>query len=264
MKPIFVKMLLFFSLISAVGCSPVYYKPNLMNVPNFCNKDEAFLVANLCDVGSEVQAAYAVTDHIGVQVNYATFSNKKTTETTQNTSPQNVTTGLLTEGAIGYYEPFGEGFAFGIYAGYGVGNVQNNWNTQGSSSANLSKIFIQPTLGLKAKYFEWVISAKLANLTYSNLKHNYTNVEFINQFNLLKDPIPVWETAGIVRFGGKHVKLQLQTVIASTLNSTKPQFSMEGSSLGVGLCVQLNNQRGNGRFPSRYHAAPKPPKKGIK
>jgi archaellin len=264
MKPVFVKMFLFFSLIAAVGCAPVYYKPNLMNVPNFCNKEEAFLVANLSDAGYELQAAYAVTDHIGVQVNYATFSSKKKSESTQNSTPQNVTTGLLAEGAIGYYKPFGEGFAFGIYGGYGVGSVQNNWNTQGSSSANLSKIFIQPTLGLKAKYFEWVISAKLANLTYSKLRHNYTNGEFINQFNVLRNSIPIWETAGIVRFGGKHVKLQLQTVIASTLNSTKPKFSMEGSSFGVGLCVQLNNQKGNGRFPSRYHAAPKPPKKGIK
>ena len=66
---------------TAMGCSPVYYQPNLMNMPNFRKKGEVYLATNLGGNGGDAQAAYAFSDHFMVQGNYMQGVYKDSTKT---------------------------------------------------------------------------------------------------------------------------------------------------------------------------------------
>jgi hypothetical protein len=242
MNSIFVKIVLFFSLF-AVGCSPVYYKPNLMNTPNFKEKGEIYLAGHLGDKGHDVQAAFAVSDHIFVQGNYMVQQSEGST-LSNNTNTKTIgTLGKMGEVAVGYFMPIDKEMTFSVCGGYGSGSVINNRTNEGSSRANIGKLFVQPTIGLRMKYFECIISAKVANLSYSNLSQNFTNQEHIRHFDALKSPIPIVEGAGIMRFGGERVKLQLQLTTMKLIGG-RAAFQYDDSSLGVGVCVQLNSKKG--------------------
>ena len=241
MNTIFVKIVVFFSLF-AVGCSPVYYKPNLMNTPNFREKDEVYLAAHWADKGYDAQAAYALTNNVFVQGNIMFQDNSETSSSSSTSERTTTISGQLGEVAVGYFMPVNKYGTLSVCGGYGMGHVSNNWGPQGASSANISKVFIQPSIGVRRKHFDLVASAKLANLTYSNLNQNYTNQEFINQFNTLKSAIPILESGIAMRFGGPKLKVQLSY---SSVSLLKPNdsFSYEGGTIGLGLCLQFNSKK---------------------
>jgi hypothetical protein len=244
MTNIFLKITVFLVIFSTMGCAPVYYKPNLMNVPNFREKDEAFAAIHLSDNGFDWQVAYAVTDHIGVQANYMAFIKaRKDDGTGQNKTNSYINKSNITEGAIGYFSPLNKICNVGLYGGYGVGNIKNNWQLQGASSVNFSKLFIQPSIGLKLRNIELIFAAKLGQLNYDNPNHNYLNSDFIVEFAKLKDPMTFVETSYTFRFGFEQVKFQLQ---ATTLNHFNTKFagtSYETGTFGAGMCMGLNTRK---------------------
>jgi hypothetical protein len=247
MKPIFVKMLLFFSLISAVGCSPVYYKPNLANVPNFREKGQAYLAAHITN-GGEIQAAYAVNEHFAVLANYETAENPRTTTYSELFSSTIITKktntkGALGEFAVGYYAPLDKHLAWGLYGGYGSGYVENNWDFEGASSGKMRKYFLLSTLGLGNKYVEFICSAKLARLNYYDLRQNYKVQEYIDAFNVLKTPTTIVEIGSTLRFGLKNIKIQVQTNLMIIRKVSVPEFPSYPFSVGLGVCTQLNTKR---------------------
>ncbi len=249
MKSIFLNILLIISLL-AVGCSPVYYKPNLMNIPNFQKKDDVYLAAHLGGGVGDVQAAYAVGNHVAILGNYTQFSNTQEDGNAANSGETKTTKtrGNIAEFAVGYFTPISENFTFALYGGYGSGSVENDWNVRGNSQADVKKLFVQPTFGVKFKNWEFVAGYKLANLTYYNLNQNYTEQAFIDNFEVLKRPIPILESGYAVRFGFEKVKFQLQLASVRLINAPSktesgPKFSFESASIGVGICVQLNTKK---------------------
>jgi hypothetical protein len=243
MKTILFNVSILLALFTTIGCSPVYYKPALMNSPNFREKGQVHLAANLADAGGDIEAAYAITQHFAIQGNF--LGAKKQTETTSTvgtvtTKNTTTTNGSLGEIAAGYFSPLGKNGTFGLYGGYGLGKVKNDWNTEGVSSANFGKLFIQPTLGLRWNYVELIGSIKLANLNYTNLNQTFKKQAYIDQFNVLKNAIPIMETGLTLRVGAKRVKLQLQANSLKILRNSIPLFQYEESSFGAGICVQLN------------------------
>ncbi len=245
MKIIFFKIALFFTLFSTIGCAPVYYKPNLMNVPNFREKDELFAAAHVSDYGSDGQIAYAVGENVGIQANYMAFSRlNSNSEAIKNN--QKTTKGYLGEFAVGYFSPLSEYYTMGIYGGYGVGNVQNDWKAEGISSADLKKTFIQPSVGLRREHVELIVASKMGRMSYFNLNQTYTTSGLINEFNQLQSPIGFVEMSYTIRFGFKNVKLQLQATTLERFNTKLELSSYEKGTLGVGICVQLNTKKLNG------------------
>lgn len=241
MNIIFIKLVAFFSLF-AVGCSPVYYSPNLMNMPNFREKDEVYLAGHLASGGYDAQAAYAVTNNVFIQGNVMAYNDERTAQSINAPKETTVTKGHLGEVAAGYFLPLNKYDIFSICGGYGMGNVNNDWATQGASSARIGKLFIQPSFGTRRKYFELIMSAKLANLNYSDFSQNYTNQEFIDQFNTLKKTISIFELGMVMRLGGENVKVQLDFTSAGLLKPN-PLFRYDGGSIGIGLCLQLNPKK---------------------
>jgi hypothetical protein len=242
MNTISFKIVVFFSLF-AIGCSPAYYKPNLMTTPNFREKGEVHLAAHLADAGYDGEAAYALTNNVFIQGSIMVQSATGSSSSSSSSNQKSYTVkGQLGEVAVGYFMPVKKYGTLSVCGGYGMGNVNNNWSTDGASSANISKLFIQPSIGVRRKHFDLVLSAKLANLTYSNLSQNYTQQSFITEFNALKSPIPIFETATVLRFGSENIKVQLSASSVSLLKRDD-SFRYEGSSVGLGLCVQLNPKK---------------------
>ena len=243
MKSIFYKILLAFSLFSTIGCGSTYYKPTPMTMPNFKEKDELFLAVNAHASlrGGDVQAAYAVTDHFAIQGNY--MKNLVTvTEGTVFLNPYKITKEIaFSEYAIGYFTQKDNLGTFSLFGGYGTGKVGNVVENRGQATADFSKIFVQSSLGFREKNIEFVCSAKLAALQYTNLNHAYTSADDINRFNALKNTIPMIEFGGVMRFGG-DVKLQLFVTSATKLGAND-LFQYDYFTVGFGICTQLNTKK---------------------
>ena len=239
---------------AAMGCSPVYYQPNLMNMPNFREKGEVYLAASKSNDGGDVQAAYAFSNHFAVQANFMKLGREGGTSITAgSTTTTNtiVVKGYLGEAAIGFYSPMGKTATFSLFGGYGLGKISNNWASKGASLANFNKPFIQPTLGLRYNSFELIYSAKLANLTYYNQSEHYNDQDFISDFQALKRPIAILETGGAIRVGWKFLKFQWQVTTMQLLKASTPSLKYHDTSMDFGVCIQLN---------SRKEAETKPPK----
>ncbi len=242
MNTIFVKTIVFFSLF-AIGCSPVYYKPNLMNTPNFREKEEVYWAGHITDRGYNGQAAYAITEHVFIQGDYMFSQKSESTKSSNSTIVQtSKIVGKFGEIGVGYFQPTGKLGTFSVCGGYGFGTVINDWTNRGGSYADIHKLFLQSTFGLRGKYFEVVASVKLANLDYSSLEQNYTTSEFISQFDALKKPAIMLEPAAAMRFGGKRIKFQMALTTALLLKSS-PSFKYDEGAFGVGLCLQLNPKK---------------------
>jgi hypothetical protein len=247
MTSIFYKTLLAFSFLSTIGCGSAYYKPTSMNIPNFKEKNEFFLAANahVSLRGGDVQAAYAVTDHFAVQGNYmknlaednssgGSFLNSYSIKITKE-----ITFG---ECAIGYFMQRNNFGTFSLFAGYGTGKVSNVIENRGQATADFSKVFVQSSLGFREKYAEFVCSAKLATLEYTNLNHTYTSMDKLDHLNALKNTIPMLEFGTVMRFGGEKIKAQLFLTAATNLGTDK-LFQYDLFTIGFGICTQLNTQK---------------------
>ena len=98
------------------SCSHYYYIPNIQNVPLFKGKDE-YRISGAYGGGDkssciEVQAAYSVTDKIGIMTDFMSAKGG-------NVSGKNYGKGNYFEGAIGYYKPIKRTGVIEIYGGLG-------------------------------------------------------------------------------------------------------------------------------------------------
>ena len=232
MKPVF-NIFICCIFFAAMGCSPVYYQPNLMNTPNFREKGEVHLAASVASNGGDVQAAYAFTNHFAAQINFTKAS--KTVNGSNNVAIK----GQLGEVAIGYFGLLSDQLTFGVFGGYGSGKVRNDWGTRGVSLASFNKLFVQPTIGIRIKQLEFIYAIKLANLSYHNQAQNFKEQSFIDDFDALKKPIPVLESGLTFRVGGEHLKFLLQASSMRLINKSNTAFRFEPSSLGFGICLQF-------------------------
>jgi hypothetical protein len=252
MKPIFVKMLLFFSLISAVGCStadPIYYKPTTMNIPNFKEKGDLLFATNLAlsgsteSVGIDVQGAYAITNHLAVQGSYHRgYDTVEARGGFWNSSQGIKRDFYFGECAIGYFAPLGEHETFSFFGGYSAAKIENDINRNGKSSANFNKWFAQLSLGTKHNVTEFVGSVKLADLNYTNLNQTYGSESDIERFNTLKLGTPMVEMGFLMRAGFDNIKIQFQAT-TSHLLAPRPLFEYDWLTLSGGICFQFNTKK---------------------
>jgi hypothetical protein len=246
MHPNFTKTLLLLSLLSTIGCSATYYKPNVMNMPNFKEKNEVFLSANLATSDffyafeGDVQAAYAVTKHLGIQGNYMRGSDI-VYEYRYQGSDEIKRFFSCSEAAVGYHTIYSDYLTFSVFGGYGRGRAENEVKNNGKSSADFSKLFIQPSAGFRMENVEFVISAKLASLNYKNSTQSLTEQSRRDNFFALQNTIPVVETGWMMRVGSDKLKFQLQATTATALGPN-PLFQYSPLTLSTGFTVQLNTK----------------------
>lgn len=151
------------------GCVPCYYSPNTQNVPLFEEQFDAnVLVAYRCGataIGCDIQAALAVTDHIGIMANYNHFGLHWDYSDDFWGFGRGYHKGDLFEIGAGYFRPLKKKMMFETYGGFGWGDVKNDY--EGYLEHNLyHRYFIQPALG-------WHINQKI-NLSASAMKNCFT------------------------------------------------------------------------------------------
>lgn len=221
---------LFSLMVLTTGCSHYYYAPNMQNVPLFHEKNEvrATVAATTSDElnGTELQAAYSLTDHIGIMANFMTVNGG---------DAYNSGKGRYGEGGAGYYLPFAEKGVFEIYGGFGGGKAVNYYDASSWSDLRLNKYFVQPGIGFSTDYFDAVISVRVALLHYTSIRTSNPNsnipedVYYIvaHRNSLLYEP-------GITLRGGwKYIKLQTQW--HASFNGTSPDLQQEKSAFNIGL-----------------------------
>jgi hypothetical protein len=233
----------FFLAVLLSSCSHYYYVSNVQNVPLFKEKDE-YRFSGMYGEGDEsssleVQAAYSVTDKIGMT---ASFMSAKGGDI----SNKNYGKGSYFEGAIGYYKPVKSFGVFEIYGGMGGGDehheYSNNYDKQyiGSSELSLFKFFIQPSFGLTYNAFDIALSTRLSRLSFMGV-HNNLNRDsaFNDELNALSDKSHCFiEPAITLRGGWKNVKVQFQAAYTGYLNNPGLNFAEE-THFSIGLYVTL-------------------------
>lgn len=237
------KKILLFSTLSIVALSGLnscktVYEPNAINTPLMNNHGEFRAYVD----PSNVQLAYAVTDHIGIMAN-----GFRVTAQTDNNSING--RGGMVEFGLGYFRP-ANGFIFETYAGGGMGKVrfsenrqENNTTVTRNFSADGMRFFIQPSFGYSGRFFEAALTPRFCMGKYSNVQTNYTQQEQVDgKFYNVNQPLWAFlEPALTVRGGYKWIKLQAQFGFSQKLNSQ--QLSYKSSFVNVGLVFDINRSQ---------------------
>ncbi len=167
----FILILLLAGLLFSQACNPIYYSPNTQNVPLLSGRGDHSVGVSGNDTHIEIQAAYAANDHFGLGLD-AGFVKQKDDDEGDGGK------GKFGEVQAGYFTNFSEHFVFETYALLGFGSVENHFpstlafnpNTDGRIESNLLRVGLQPAIGYRSRFFEAAVSARLANLNFSNAR----------------------------------------------------------------------------------------------
>ncbi|MGG9960181.1 hypothetical protein [Ferruginibacter sp. SUN106] len=232
--------------VSLFSCySPRYvYSPAAHNVPVFTKKGDSKLAANYSfnlsentikdsvpvkakAHGYDLQAAYAITKHWAVQLNYFQRTERNTGD---------FDTGIRDSVVINYKRNLAEiggGYfhllknrqsLFQVFAGIGFG--KSSFTDDGKDpnrvyrnryhQMNVTKVFIQPAFTVMSKKnFATTFSSRLSAVYFTNINTNYTAAELDNYKldGLNYSPRIFWEPAIVNTFGFKKLpglKLEFQ------------------------------------------------------
>ena len=236
----------------AQSCN-IMYTPNMQNVPLLTEKNEVRATLGPFDY----QAAYAVTDNIGVMLNgqYHT-RNTNTYDYTYGENSLDNSKSSLIEGGVGYIGKLSENSVFEVYGGYGGGknstfDKYTDYTTgaflrKESFSAKTNRFFIQPSIGFTNEYFDVAFSSRLLILNYSNIDTlNYTPLMLVDQklLNIDKESFVFIEPAITIRGGYKWVKFQAQMMYSYKYNSTPLSYMPLTVTFGIHFDLSSRNNK---------------------
>jgi len=217
------------------GCSHYYYLPSSPNIPLLTQQGDwrASIAGYQGGSGStipgfELQGSYAISNKIGLITNLLTVSKTEGSEYGK---------GSYFDLGAGYYKASKSGhFVYEIYGVLGVGHAENGFANLGSSRANFSKIYIQPIIGYKSKYFDAGFTWKLASQRFSAVQYTGTldSFELDRLTNMQSNPDSFLSEPGfVVRVGIKNIKAQFQYGIS--INSNRQTLA----GVGIGIIVTI-------------------------
>lgn len=239
-------LILFILMITETSCVHYYYAPSSNNVPLFKAKNEVRLQASSTATeaqtdpdgasGFEIQSAYAVGNHTGLQLNFFHAS--------KDDGDYGSGYGNYIEGAGGYFKSFGHNhLVFETYAGGGIGGVKNIYGDNNYSNENAStsigKFFVQPSFGFTTQYFNMAVSSKfsLVNIGLNNStlskENNPYDYDYVQSLKGGKTYF-FWEPGIMIRGGFKHVQAIIQLTETVTNNESLPVSNI---NLSIGLIV---------------------------
>ncbi|MBW1294017.1 hypothetical protein [Aquimarina litoralis] len=202
------------------SCSSAYV-PNAVNTPLFGKKGETKVAIHAGTSGIDPQVSYAITNHIGIQMN-GSFFNKASQVTGKLYDHQ------YAELAPGYYTKISEIFRFETYAGFGLGKLQPErenelWDI--NSNINMSRVFIQPSVGLTNNIVDASFTTRFAAVTLDQ--------DDINRTGMFIEPVITGKV------GYKYVKAIFQLGLSINLNNDDIYF-MNGQPLLLSVGLQIN------------------------
>lgn len=234
------------------SCGTVYYMPNQHNVPLLRERGEVRINAAKANAGMisgpqdlpkafyhtlrdqagtrELQAAAAVSGHVGVMANATWYGQKELT---------NSQYGRLYEIAPGYFHAIGKHGVIEGYGGIGMMKTRHVYNDGHYSDTRFTRPFIQPIIGYASRNFDAALSTRVVRL-HCNRR---TTVGSIAERHLSEqidtgDGRTLIEPAVMVRFGARSIKLQVQ--LGWSFCQGK-EFARVDRTFGAGIQVNINN-----------------------
>jgi len=202
------------------GCAPTYV-PTTVNTPLLTYKGELQAAVYAGTSGFDPQVAYALTDNIGLMLN-GSFKDTKS-DSSENFHKHN-----FIELGVGYYLRFVGKGRFGIYGGYGIGDLQARSSSSifnNTSDVKLNRIFIQPEIGLVTDLIDLSYAMRIVIVGVNQDPLKYTR-SFL-------------EPAVTIRIGYKHVKFMSQIGYSVPFNATN-LIDHQPFMFSIGLHTRLN------------------------
>ncbi len=180
------------------------YRPNTLHVPLFKEKNELSLNAGAGISGTELQAAYSVTNNFAVMAN-GSFFNANVAEPTGIYRKEN----NFGEIGLGYFQHLGENIIGEVFSGFGVGKAFNQGNfwigNNSFNRANYTRYFVQPSIGFISNSFELAGSIRWSYVDFFNFKTE-SSIQPLDKLPN-RSSYPFLEPALTARIGYKSVKI---------------------------------------------------------
>lgn len=183
-------------LLLVASCSPIYV-PTTRNVPLFRGAGE-FQASGYLTTGVDVQAAYAVTDHIGLTGSYSLLNQKQELPqdpTFPNTPSNFQRKNNFGEVGIGYYQST-RSVRVELYGGYGMGEGTSyatyaffpSFGARGIvATGKYHRYYVQPSIGTNNKKFNMLFTMRISAVEFSE----FTSDGFIGTTITKKPTEPV-------------------------------------------------------------------------
>jgi len=154
------KYIIHFVKLFAIGlifqsCSPTYIA-NVINTPMLSKKGDLKIAGYLGVSGFDQQAAYALTDNVGLMLN-GSFWNLLSDSIS--TFPGH----LFIEAGSGYYTCLGKYVRLDTYGGIGFGRLKSSLDNRllfSGADINSMRMFIQPSIGFTSNICDVVLSSR--------------------------------------------------------------------------------------------------------
>jgi hypothetical protein len=235
------------------SCSHYYYVPNVQNVPLFREKNE-YRLSGSYGLGTETgclefQGAYSLTGNLGVMTNFMSAKGVENSE-------ESWAKGTYLDVAAGYYKPLLKSGVFEIYGGVGGSKQHHQYRSEmydpgnpaygnhdaGTSDVSFIKLFIQPSIGMTFKGFDFAFSTRFNRLSFNKYDNQIDRISNEYEFDKLNETTQTknflfFEPALTIRGGWKYLKVQLQGATASYLNNEHYNFDQYHLSLGLTVTI---------------------------
>ena len=222
----------------AIGCSPVVYKPNRIQVPELQKKGDLRIGGSIGFDGKNLQGAYALTDQLGIMVNAFTFEERSQYDNYLLGGASSI------EGGIGYYKAPGP-FIVENYATLAFGSLYaRNRNpftepyTIDRLDANFFRLALQSSATLRTNIFSISAMWRLSQMHYYNASGNYPVYPNIISEGLKTQNVHYFLEPGFqVSLGFKYFRCNAQWQYAMHLGKTWLPYEPYNYSLGMQICI---------------------------
>lgn len=157
-------VLLLLLLVSTIEAQHYHYVPNALNIPNLSKKNDLEVMLGwsrgLNFQALELQGTYSIHRHIALVANYFGARNKRVQRETEVGTDY-----FFWEAGVGAFEPLPKGAA-SLFAGYGNGDLLNNYGPLLNAKLKLQRWFIQPGLNYQSEHFRAALALRLSRLNY--------------------------------------------------------------------------------------------------
>lgn len=216
------------------------YRPNTMHVPLFKEKNEFSLNAGASFSGTEIQAAYSVTNNVAVMVN-GSFINANVAEPTGIYRREN----NFGELGLGYFQHLGENVIGEVFSGFGFGKAYNQgnfWvNNSSFNRADYTRYFVQPSIGFVSNTIELAAGLRWSYVDFFNFK---SESSFQNSYNLpTRSSYAFIEPAFTARVGFKSIKIFGQ--IGASFPTVSIPYAYSPIIFSTGLNIKIASRYKN-------------------